>query len=86
MLIVLGGRIACTGYLSVHGTLDAFQRFVQVLKSPLTNGDESGAPQCRANLPSESSSTARIQYIVDPVGYTRAYSAVIPGIRTGMIS
>jgi hypothetical protein len=27
MLIVLDGRIGCTEYRSVHGTLDAFQRF-----------------------------------------------------------
>ena len=31
MLIVLDGRIGRTEYRSVHGTLDAFQRFVQAL-------------------------------------------------------
>jgi hypothetical protein len=57
MLIVLNGRIGCTEYRSVHGTLDAFQRFVQALESTLSNADESGEPRCRDNLPSDSSST-----------------------------
>jgi hypothetical protein len=57
MLIVLDGRIGCTEYQSVHGTLDAFQRFVQALESALANADESGGPQCRDDLSLESSST-----------------------------
>jgi hypothetical protein len=57
MLIVLDGRIGCTEYRSVHGTLDAFQRFVQALESALANADESGGTRCRDNLPSDSSST-----------------------------
>jgi hypothetical protein len=57
MLIVLDGRIGCTEYRSVHGTLVAFQRFVQTLESALANADESCGPRCRHNLPSESSST-----------------------------
>jgi hypothetical protein len=57
MLIVLDGKIGRTEYRSIHGTLDAFQRFVRALESALANSDESGGPRCRANLPSESSST-----------------------------
>ncbi|MFP3562983.1 hypothetical protein [Paraburkholderia sp. SIMBA_030] len=37
MLVVLDGRIGRTEYRSVHGTLDAFQRFVHALESALAN-------------------------------------------------
>ena len=50
MLVVLDGRIGCTEYRSVHGTLDAFQRFVQALESALTNVDESDGSQCQHNV------------------------------------
>jgi len=33
LLVVLDGRIGGTEYRSVHGTLDAFQRFVHALES-----------------------------------------------------
>jgi hypothetical protein len=57
MLVVLDGRIGCTEYRSVHGTLDAFQRFVQALESALTNADESDGPERRRDLCAESSSS-----------------------------
>ncbi|MDB5785575.1 MAG: hypothetical protein JWQ50_5490 [Caballeronia mineralivorans] len=38
MLVVLDGRIGCTEYRSVHGTLDAFQRFVHALELVLAQG------------------------------------------------
>ena len=38
MLVVLDGRIGCAEYRSVHGTLDAFQRFVDALESALAQG------------------------------------------------
>ena len=37
MLVVLDGRVGTTEYRSVHGTLDAFQRFVDELASALRN-------------------------------------------------
>jgi len=57
MLVVLDGRIGCTEYRSVHGTLDAFQRFVRALESALANADESDGPECRRELCAESSSS-----------------------------
>ena len=51
MLIVLDGRIGCIEYQNVHGTQDAFQRFVQALESELANADESGGPRYLDNLP-----------------------------------
>jgi hypothetical protein len=42
MLVVLDGRIGCTEYRSVHGTLDAFQRFVHAMELALVHIDESG--------------------------------------------
>jgi hypothetical protein len=42
MQVVLDGRIGSTEYRSVHGTLDAFQRFVDALESALAKG-EAGA-------------------------------------------
>ena len=51
ILVILDGRIGRTEYRSVHGTLDAFRRFVQALESALANADESGGPRCRDNLP-----------------------------------
>jgi hypothetical protein len=50
MLIVLDGRIGCTEYRSVHGTLDAFQRFVAALESALTKG-EAGAGTSASGRP-----------------------------------
>ncbi|ANB74953.1 hypothetical protein AYM40_21165 [Paraburkholderia phytofirmans OLGA172] len=50
MLVVLDGRIGCTEYRSVHGTLDAFHRFVQALESALTNVEESDGSQCQSNV------------------------------------
>ena len=41
MLVVLDGRIGGTEYRSVHGTMDAFQRFVHALESALANGGNS---------------------------------------------
>ena len=55
MLVVLDGRIGCTEYRSVHGTLDAFQRFVQALESALANANASDGPQSRRELCAESS-------------------------------
>jgi hypothetical protein len=57
MLVVLDGRIGRTEYRSVHGTLDAFQRFVQALESALVNNEESDGSQCRGGLCAESSSS-----------------------------
>ncbi|KAE8758220.1 hypothetical protein PQR70_13830 [Paraburkholderia madseniana] len=57
MLIVLDGRIGRTEYRSVHGTLDAFQRFVHALESALANSEESDGSQCRGSLCAESSSS-----------------------------
>ncbi|RQR25123.1 hypothetical protein DIE23_32640 [Burkholderia sp. Bp9143] len=57
MLVVLDGRIGRTEYQSVHGTLDAFQRFVQALESAMANADESDAPRCQSDLCVESSSS-----------------------------
>ncbi|MGF6603656.1 hypothetical protein P3T23_008410 [Paraburkholderia sp. GAS448] len=54
MLVVLDGRIGRTEYRSVHGTFDAFQRFVQALESALANVDGSDGP--RGDLCEESSS------------------------------
>lgn len=56
MLVVLDGRIGCTEYRSIHGTLDAFQRFVQALESALASADASDGPLCRLELCPESSS------------------------------
>lgn len=53
MLVVLDGRIGCTEYRSVHGTFDAFQRFVKALESALTNVEESDGPQRQPNLHTE---------------------------------
>ena len=55
MLVVLDGRIGCTEYRSVHGTLDAFQRFVQALESALANADASDGPESQRELCAESS-------------------------------
>lgn len=58
MLVVLDGRIGRTEYhRSVHGTLDAFQRFVHALESALANGEESDWSRCQADLCAESSSS-----------------------------
>lgn len=57
MLVVLDGRIGRTEYRSVHGTLDAFQRFVQALESAMANADESAVPRCRSDRCVESSSS-----------------------------
>jgi hypothetical protein len=57
MLVVLDGRIGHTEYRSVHGTLDAFQRFVQALESALANSEEPDGSQCRSSLCAESSSS-----------------------------
>ncbi|MFM0175641.1 hypothetical protein PQR33_40750 [Paraburkholderia sediminicola] len=57
MLVVLDARIGRTEYRSVHGTLDAFQRFVQALESELTNADKSDGPECLRDLCAESSSS-----------------------------
>jgi hypothetical protein len=57
MLVVLDGRIGCTEYRSVHGTLDAFQRFVQALESALTNANKSDGSERRRDLCAESSSS-----------------------------
>ncbi|TDY21502.1 hypothetical protein B0G81_1717 [Paraburkholderia sp. BL6665CI2N2] len=57
MLVVLDGRIGCTEYRSVHGTLDAFQRFVHALESASVNGEESDWSPCRGGLCAESSSS-----------------------------
>jgi hypothetical protein len=35
LLVVIDGKIGCTEYRSVHGSLDAFQRFVHALESAL---------------------------------------------------
>lgn len=51
MLVLLDGRIGRTEYRSVHGTLDAFQRFVQALESALVNADDSGGSGCRTTYP-----------------------------------
>ena len=40
LLVVLDGRIGGTEYRSVHGTLDAFQRFVHALESALAKVEE----------------------------------------------
>ncbi|WP_206997620.1 hypothetical protein [Trinickia mobilis] len=57
MLVVLDGKIGRTEYRSVHGTLDAFQRFVQALESALANADGSDKPRRRGDLRAESSSS-----------------------------
>jgi hypothetical protein len=57
MLVVLDGKIGCTEYRSVHGTFDAFQRFVQALESALTNDHESDGHERRRDLCAESSSS-----------------------------
>ncbi|TDN59174.1 hypothetical protein [Paraburkholderia sp. BL10I2N1] len=57
MLVVLDGRIGRTEYRSVHGSLDAFQRFVHALKSALANDEESDWSRCRGRLCGESSSS-----------------------------
>ncbi|NPT57170.1 hypothetical protein [Paraburkholderia elongata] len=57
MLVVLDGRIGRTEYRSVHGTLDAFQRFVHALESALANNEESDGSHCRGGLCAESSSS-----------------------------
>ena len=57
MLVVLDGRIGRTEYRSVHGTMDAFQRFVHALESALPNIEESDGFQCRGSLCAESSSS-----------------------------
>ncbi|MFX1689672.1 hypothetical protein PWR05_34925 [Paraburkholderia sp. A2RI-6] len=49
MLVVLDGRIGRTEYRSVHGTLDAFQRFAQALESALENADVSDGPRSRSD-------------------------------------
>ncbi|QCP50335.1 hypothetical protein FAZ95_14825 [Trinickia violacea] len=54
MLVVLDGRIGGTEYRSVHGTLDAFQRFVRALESALVNGGESDGPRRRSSLCADS--------------------------------
>lgn len=45
MLVVLDGRIGRTEYRSVHGTLDAFQRFVHALESALVDKEKSDGSQ-----------------------------------------
>lgn len=50
MLVVLDGRIGQTEYRSVHGTLDAFQCFVQALESAIANADEADAHRCQSDL------------------------------------
>ncbi|RQS63548.1 hypothetical protein DID96_29570 [Burkholderia sp. Bp8963] len=57
MLVVLDGRIGRTEYRSVHGTLDAFQRFVQSLESALANADGSDVRRCGIDLCEEPSSS-----------------------------
>jgi hypothetical protein len=39
LLVVLDGRIGSTEYRSVHGTFDAFQRFVHALQSASVKGE-----------------------------------------------
>ena len=55
MLVVLDGKIGRTEYRSVHGTLDAFQRFVQAMESALANADRADEPRVRNELCAESS-------------------------------
>ncbi|SOE98809.1 hypothetical protein SAMN05446635_6791 [Burkholderia sp. OK233] len=57
MLVVLDGRIGHTEYRSVHGTLDAFQRFVHALEWALSNNKDADVSQCRGSLCVESSSS-----------------------------
>jgi hypothetical protein len=54
MLVVLDGRIGGTEYRSVHGTLDAFQRFVHALESALANGGKSDGSRRQSSLCTES--------------------------------
>ena len=54
MLVVLDGRIGGTEYRSVHGTMDAFQRFVHALESALANGGKSDGSRRRSGLCTES--------------------------------
>ncbi|MBN3789601.1 hypothetical protein [Burkholderia sp. Ac-20353] len=55
MLVVLDGKIGRTEYRSVHGTLDAFQRFVQSLESALATADGSDVRRCGSDVCAESS-------------------------------
>ncbi|BCG04990.1 hypothetical protein PPGU19_095580 (plasmid) [Paraburkholderia sp. PGU19] len=55
MLVVLDAKIGLTEYRSIHGTLDAFQRFVQALESALTNVNSSDESQCQSSVCAESS-------------------------------
>ncbi|QXE07459.1 hypothetical protein BJG93_36975 (plasmid) [Paraburkholderia sprentiae WSM5005] len=57
MLVILDGRIGRTEYRSVHGTLDAFQRFVHAFEAALANDEESDLSRCRRGLCVESSSS-----------------------------
>lgn len=57
MLVVLDGRIGRTEYRSVHGTLDAFERFVRALESALVNNEAFDGPQRRVSMCAESSSS-----------------------------
>lgn len=57
MLVVLDGRIGRTEYRSVHGTLDAFERFVHALESALANNEKFDGFQCQGALCAESSSS-----------------------------
>jgi hypothetical protein len=57
MLVVLDGKIGRTEYRSVHGTLDAFQRFVHALESALANADGSDGPRGRSDPCAWSSSS-----------------------------
>ena len=54
MLVVLDGRIGGTEYRSVHGTMDAFQRFVHALESAFANGGKSEGSWRRSSLCAES--------------------------------
>lgn len=50
MLVVLDGRIGGTEYRSVHGNMDAFQRFVHALESALANGGKSDGSRRQSSL------------------------------------
>ena len=39
LLVVIDGKIGCTEYKSVYGSLDAFQRFVHALQSASVKGE-----------------------------------------------
>ena len=51
LLVVLDGRIGSTEYRGVHGTLDAFQRFVHALVSALAKVEARAEAPHRDGLP-----------------------------------